>query len=229
MLETLLDSKGRIQVQTALGYTGLLLNEEAGSSLEAAQIDILQRIDRNARGLFELISRVLDLNRLEAGRLPMEATEVQVAELVAEIRAEMQGVCDQAGLACVWRVAEPLPPLYTDPGKLKVILKNLLNNAVKFTPAGSITVAAQLQQEGVEISVSDTGMGIPPEALELIFEPFRQLDSSATRQHGGVGLGLHIVKRLLELLGGTVAVESEVGRGSTFRVWLPSTRKPAPR
>ena len=86
---------------------------------------------------------------------------------------------------------------------------------------GGITVAVRGDTRGVELRVSDTGMGIAPEALEMIFEPFRQADESITRSHGGTGLGLHIVKRLLELLGGTVTVESEVGRGSTFRVWVP--------
>jgi len=102
---------------------------------------------------------------------------------------------------------------------VKVVVKNLIGNAVKFTKAGSITVAAQGQEGGVEISVIDTGVGISLEALALIFEPFHQVDNSG--QQGGTGLGLYIVKRLLELLGGTVMVESEVGRGSTFRVWVP--------
>jgi signal transduction histidine kinase len=121
----------------------------------------------------------------------------------------------------IWKVEGELPPLHTDPGKLKVVLKNLIGNAVKFTKEGGITVEARRYSGGVEIAVSDTGIGIPPEAVESIFEPFRQADSSITHAHGGTGLGLHIVKRLLELLGGTVTVESEVGRGSTFRVWVP--------
>jgi len=100
-----------------------------------------------------------------------------------------------------------------------VVVKNLIGNAVKFTKAGSITVAAHSHTGGVEISVIDTGIGISPEALALIFEPFHQVDNSG--QWGGTGLGLYIVKRLLEMLGGTVMVESEVGRGSTFRVWIP--------
>ena len=124
----------------------------------------------------------------------------------------------------MWQVEEELPPIYTDPGKLKVVVKNLIGNAVKFTKAGSITVSAHSHTGGVEISVTDTGIGISQEALALIFEPFRQVDSSG--QQRGTGLGLHIVKRLLELLGGTVTVESAVGRGSAFRVWLP--REPAP-
>ena len=124
----------------------------------------------------------------------------------------------------MWRVEAQLPTIYTDPGKLKVVLKNLLSNAVKFTKEGSITVEAQAQGAGVVISVTDTGIGIPADAQAFIFEPFRQVDSSTTRPYSGSGLGLHIVRRLLELLGGTVTVESEVGRGSTFRVWVPTGR-----
>jgi len=103
----------------------------------------------------------------------------------------------------------------------------LLGNAVKFTSAGRVTVAAAAKHGGVEISVSDTGPGIPPEALEVIFEPFHQGDGSLTRSYGGVGLGLYIVKSFLTLLGGQISVESEVGRGSTFRVWLPLSAEPA--
>ena len=213
----------RTPLYVILGYTDVFLDGGVGS-LSAEQVDVLRRIDRNARVLFELISMILDLNRLEAGRLPVEATEVRVADLLAEVRAETQGLCDQSGLACVWRVEEPLPALYTDPGKLKVVIKNLISNAVKFTKEGGMRVRAQAQREGVAISVTDTGIGIPAEAQAFIFESFRQVDSSTTRPYSGSGLGLYIVKRLLELLGGTIVVESEVGRGSTFRVWVPTVR-----
>ena len=112
--------------------------------------------------------------------------------------------------------------VYTDRAKLKVVLQNLLNNAIKFTAEGSVTMAAYSQDEGVAVTVSDTGIGIVPEVQAVMFEMFRQGESPLTRHYGGVGLGLYIVSRFLELLGGKVAVESEVGKGATFRVWLPS-------
>ena len=208
----------RTPLTVILGYTSLLLEQTFGR-LEAEQADPLRRIDRNAQELLDLITAVLDLSRLEAGRLPVEVREVQVPEWLEELKAETQGVWERSSLEFVWQVEGALPPIHTDPGKLKVVVKNLIGNAVKFTKAGSITVAAQGQKGGVEINVTDTGIGIPQEALALIFEPFRQVDSSG--QQRGTGLGLHIVKRLLEMLGGTVTVESEGGRGSTFRVWVP--------
>jgi PAS domain S-box-containing protein len=212
----------RTPLNVILGYTDMLM-EGAVGDLPPQQLDILRRIDRNSRVLFELISMVLDLNRLEAGRLPVDVKEIQVAQFLAEIKAEMQGLCDQSGLACVWQVAAGLPLLHTDPGKLKVVIKNLLSNAVKFTKEGGITVTACERGEGVEIGVTDTGIGIAPDAQAFIFEPFRQVDSSPTRPYSGSGLGLHIVKRLLEVLGGNITVESAVGRGSTFRVWVPTS------
>ena len=115
-----------------------------------------------------------------------------------------------------------LPSLYTDAGKLKIVLKNLLSNAVKFTAVGSITVTARRLGEGVELGVSDTGIGIPAEAQAHIFEPFWQVPHPAAPRARGAGLGLHIVKRLVDLLGGRVTVESVVGHGTTFRVWMPS-------
>jgi signal transduction histidine kinase len=153
----------------------------------------------------------------------VDVKEIQVAQFLAEIKAEMQGLCDQSGLACMWQVAAGLPLLHTDPGKLKVVIKNLLSNAVKFTKEGGITVTACERGEGIEIGVTDTGIGIAPDAQAFIFEPFRQVDSSTTRPYSGSGLGLHIVKRLLEVLGGNLTVESAVGRGSTFRVWVPTS------
>ncbi len=215
----------RSPLSVVLGYTSLLLEQTFGS-LREEQADTLRRIDRNARELFDLITAVLDLSRLEAGRLPMEVREVWIPKLLEELKAETQGVRERTSLEFVWQVEGELPPIYTDPGKVKVVVKNLIGNAVKFTTAGSITVDAHSRSGGVEINVTDTGIGIPQEALALIFEPFRQVDASSTSHLRGTGLGLYIVKRLLELLGGAVMVESAVGRGSTFRVWIP--REPAP-
>jgi PAS domain S-box-containing protein len=210
----------RTPLTIILGYTGLLLGNTFGQ-LEEAQTDALRRIDGNAQELLDLITAVLDLSRLEAGRFPLVEQETRVSAVLREVQVETQHLREQTQLAFVWEIEQTLPILYTDPGKLKIVLKNLIGNAVKFTPQGSITVAARRAREGVEICVADTGIGIPSEAQALIFEPFWQGDASLLPRTGGTGLGLHIVKRLLGLLGGTVAVESIVGRGTTFRVWVP--------
>ena len=218
----------RTPLHVILGYSELIAEREFGP-LTDEQSETLERIRRNALELHELITSVLDLSRIEAGRLPVDVKEVQVPALLEELKAETQEAYQRSKLHFGWEGEAGLAPIRTDPEKLKVVLRNLIENAVKFTPQGSITVKASPKKGGVEVSVTDTGIGIPPQALVVIFEPFRQVDSSATRQYGGAGLGLHIVKRLLELLGGTVAVESEVGRGSTFRIWIPSDRRVQPR
>jgi PAS domain S-box-containing protein len=210
----------RTPLGTILGYTELLLEHDFGA-LTAEQVRPLRRIDYSARELLELITTVLDLNRLEAGHLAPVPQETAVAELLHELQAETQPLQERARLPVVWDIEPALPPLSTDPGKLKLVLKNLLHNAAKFTPAGHITVAVRRDKDGIAFSVQDTGIGIPQEALGLIFEPFRQIANADSAQAVGTGLGLHIVKRLLGLLGGTITVESEVGRGSTFCVWLP--------
>ncbi len=218
----------RTPLSVILGYSDLMAEGEFGS-VSDKQSETLERIRRNALELNELIASVLDLSRIEAGRLPVDVKEVQVPTVLEELKAETQEAYQHSRLHFGWEGEAGLAPIRTDPEKLKVVLRNLIGNAVKFTPQGSITVKASPKRGGVEVSVTDTGVGIPPGAVAVIFEPFRQVDGSATRQYGGAGLGLHIVKRLLELLGGNVAVESEVGRGSTFRVWLPSDRRVQPR
>jgi PAS domain S-box-containing protein len=210
----------RTPLHIILGYAELLKDEL--SDVNSQQHEQIQRIWKNARELHELISAVLDLNRLEVGQLPVHMTEVFLPALLAEMQEKTQEARTQSPVQVNWQAAPQLPPVYTDPGKLKVIIKNLLGNAMKFTDAGSITVAARELTHGVEIRVSDTGRGIPPESLQRIFEPFYQVKSADAQYSKGTGLGLHIVKRLLDLLGGTVTAESEVGRGSSFRVWIPT-------
>lgn len=213
----------RTPLNIIMGYADLLLEGEFGL-LTGEQSDILRRVGINARELLNLITATLDVSRLEAGRMPVEIGAVHVAKLIGELQQETERVRDKSELRFVWRVEPGLPVLHTDRTKLKVILKNLINNAIKFTSEGSVTVDAFACTDGVEFWVSDTGIGIAPEVIPEIFEMFRQADSSTTRPYGGVGLGLYIVRRLLELLGGTVSVESTVGSGSTFRVWVPTRR-----
>jgi len=214
----------RTPLNIILGYQEMLLDDQL-SHPTPQQVSILQRLGQSARQLHELITALLDVSRLEAGRLPVEEKTVQVAELVQDVESETRELCDTTNLSFTWNVDAQLPPILTDPLKLKIILKNLIGNAVKFTPAGSVTVDVHARNGGVEIAVADTGVGISPDEAATIFEPFRQLENGREQKQKGVGLGLYIVRRMLELLGGSISVDSAPGHGSTFRVWVPENEK----
>lgn len=212
----------RTPLNIIMGYSDLLLEETFGA-LAAQQRDSLHRIRRAADGELELIAALFDASRLEAGRLLVEEQGVRVEELLNELAIEAEELLhEKPQVTSTWQVAPGLPMLYTDRAKLKVVLRNLLGNAIKFTEEGSVIVAVSARDGGVEFVVRDTGIGIAPEIQAVMFGMFRQGDSSSTRRYAGVGLGLYITLQLLTLLGGTIAVESEVAQGSTFRVWLPA-------
>jgi signal transduction histidine kinase len=213
-----------------MGYHELLLDGTFGA-VPAEQADILRRANKNALELLDLVNATLDLSRFESRQVPLNQEVVAIGKLLDDVGAEMQGVSRTKHLAVQWEISSEPITLSTDPVKLRMVLKNLIGNAVKFTDEGQITVCAHARDGGVEFRVSDTGIGIPSEALELIFEPFRQVDHSPARRSGGAGLGLYIVRRLVEMLSGTITLDSEVGKGSTFRVWLPrrASRAPASR
>jgi signal transduction histidine kinase/CheY-like chemotaxis protein len=210
----------RTPLNILLGYFDLLLGGEFGP-VAAAQAEVLQRMDVTARELLELITATLDLSRLERSDAPMNWEDADVSVVLRGLATETGAHVDKPGLRIDWDVAADLPRLRTDVGKLTVLLRNLLSNAVKFTDDGTVSVSAHLRGDSVEIAIADTGIGISPEVLPIIFEPFRQGESSLTRRFGGVGLGLHIVQRLLALIGGTISVESTPLQGATFRVRLP--------
>ena len=210
----------RTPLNIILGYQGLLLDETFGE-LTDEQRDALERSERNARTLLELISATLDLSRLESGRLPLDLREFDPATLLRELELESHDLALFPGVRIEWAPVPRLPRLHSDSAKLKVVLKNLLGNAAKYTHAGRISVDVGPRDDGVEFAVADTGIGIAPELVPAIFEAFRQVGEGVPLQ-GGVGLGLYIVRRLLGELGGDIQVESELGRGSTFRVFVPA-------
>jgi len=211
----------RTPLNTVIGYADLLA-EEAFGPLGDEQRRILRRVGDRARGLLEVIAATLDLPGIDGGRLSLETRSVAVSELLQELEADAREWRVRHDLRYRWDVAEDLPAITTDPGKLRVLLKNLIANAVKFTDRGGITVRARARDGGVEFSIEDTGIGIEPEAVHFVFDAFRQANAAATGQYGGVGLGLYIVRRLVGILGGRLRVESEIGVGSKFHVWLPA-------
>jgi signal transduction histidine kinase len=210
----------RSPLNVIIGYHELLLDGGFGV-LTAPQREPLRRADRSARELLDLISATLDLSRLEARRVPIDREAVEVRTLLDEVGQEFIDPPDRTNLQVDWHAADALPPLWTDRVKLKMVLKNLVANAVKFTEQGRVSLTAVGNDGCVVFTVSDTGIGIPADAQAMIFEPFRQLDVDRARLRAGAGLGLYIVKQLLTVLGGSISVDSEVGRGSTFRVELP--------
>ena len=207
----------RSPLNIVLGYLEMLLDEALGP-LTDEQRDALRRTDLQASTLLEMIEALLDLNRIEAGKLPVESVPVSLPDLLQDVCEPMLRTVARPGVALHWGVGPGADRLQSDPGKLKTIVRNLVHNALKFTERGEVRVSATVADaQTVEIVVSDTGCGMPPEALGYVFEMFRQIPGSTG---GGVGLGLHIVRRLAEVLGARVAVESTPGRGSRFTVTL---------
>lgn len=212
----------RTPLNAIIGYNALLLDETYGN-LGRDQKPPLKGIQRNAEDLLKLVNEVLDLAKIESGKMPVEIEEVDLAALIQETITGMQPLFDQKSLFIRFSPSGELPAIYSDSDKIKQILVNLLSNAVKFTQRGGITITTTElpDKRGIEISVQDTGIGIKPEELPKIFSTFHQVDATVTREFGGVGLGLSIVKQLIGLLKGTVHVESVYGSGSTFQVFLP--------
>ncbi len=210
----------RTPLNLIIGYSDLLLDGTFGA-LHGEQTDTLYRIARSSRELLDLIEATLDLSRLEARQVPLDLRLVDLASLLDELAGEARALPVRPGVQLLWEVGADTPRIVTDPVKLKMVLKNLIGNAVKFTERGSIIVRSAADGAGVALSVEDTGVGIAAEAQAIVFEPFRQADRSVHARFGGAGLGLYIVRRLLALLGGSITLRSQPGLGSTFQMYLP--------
>ncbi|WDT74815.1 MAG: ATP-binding protein [Candidatus Manganitrophus sp.] len=212
----------RTPLNSIIGYTYLLLEGTYGS-LDEAQRTSLEAVSRNAKELLILVNDILNLSRIESGKLSLEVDSVRLRPLIEEVLTAVKPLLTGKSLALQVKFAPRIGPLQTDGFKVKQILINLLSNAVKFTRNGTITLRVENRPEkkGIEMVIEDTGIGIPPEQLSKIFDPFYQADGDMTREYGGVGLGLTIVKELVARLQGDIQVESHYGEGSTFTVFLP--------
>jgi len=210
----------RTPLNAIIGFTRLV-QRRSKDILPQKQLDNLDKVLISADHLLELINAILDLSKIEAGRIDVQPVTFDVATLINVCLQTVQPLVKSERLRLAKEIEPDLPLLFTDQDKVRQILINLLSNAIKFTEAGTVTVTAQRRGETLALAVADTGIGIPEEALERIFEAFQQVDSSATRQYGGTGLGLSISRHLARLMGGDVTVESTVGVGSTFTVTLP--------
>jgi len=210
----------RTPMNAIIGYTKLMLDGLDGE-LTAQQSTDLFRVAQAADNLLGLINGLLDLAKIEAGKMELNVEEVNINEVTDEALELVRPHADEKGLEVRSLIPTALPNVWADRARVRQVLANMLANAVKFTERGSVSVSASSAEGWVTISVTDTGVGISPEAQAYVFDEFRQADSSTTRRYGGTGLGLAISKRLITLHGGRIWVDSEVGKGSTFHFTLP--------
>jgi len=210
----------RTPLAAMLGYAELLQEGIYGAPPEKF-LPILTRIRSNGKHLLGLINTVLDISKIEAGQFKLNLGEYALGSIVDTVMGATESLAATKKLAFKTEVAKGLPYGVGDEQRLTQVLLNLVGNAIKFTDAGEVRITAGAENGHFELSVSDTGPGIPPEECERIFEKFRQVDSSNTRAKGGTGLGLAIAREIVEMHGGRIWVESTMGRGSTFRMELP--------
>jgi signal transduction histidine kinase/CheY-like chemotaxis protein len=212
----------RTPLNAIIGFSELLLDQTFGE-LNEAQADYVNDILSSGRHLLELINDILDLSKIEAGKMQLRVESFDVQQVVEEAMATLQVAASKKNIRLERELPSDLPLFCADRGKFKQILNNLLSNAIKFTPEGGrVSLSCHGQDDDLEVSVSDTGIGIKKEDQERIFEAFMQVDGSYSRKYQGTGLGLTLVKRFIELHGGHLSVESEPGRGSRFTFWLPN-------
>ena len=212
----------RTPLNAILGYTSMLLQGVNGE-LSQPQKRNLGRVDSNAKHLLTIINDLLDISRIEAGKMPLHLEQFELPTLVGEVLAEVEPLIQKAHLATSAEVGADLPTIVSDRQKVKQIVLNLLTNAIKFTPQGSVSMLAGYDRARDEFSIAvrDTGIGIAESDQQKIFEDFRQADDSVTRQYGGAGLGLSICRRLAHMLEGRIILESRLGHGSTFTLRVP--------
>lgn len=214
----------RTPMNSIIGFTGILLQSVVGP-LNEEQHKQLSMVQDSARHLLALINDVLDISKIEAGQVEIVAQRFDMPALIQKITEKLTPSVEKKGLGLSVRIAPDVGAVVSDRRRVEQILINLLGNAVKFTERGEVRLECAIEggeEDGrVVTRVADTGIGMKPEDMDMIFKPFQQIDSGLTRQYEGTGLGLSICKRLVELLGGTMWVESEWGRGSAFAFTLP--------
>ncbi|MDX2016994.1 MAG: ATP-binding protein [Planctomycetota bacterium] len=216
----------RTPMTAILGYAEMLSDAETSMDF-AATTDALAAIQRNGRHLLDLINDILDLSKIEAGGLTLECVALAPGQILREVAEQLRGRAQAKGLALVQHASADLDRRFQgDPTRVRQILLNLVGNAIKFTERGEIDLEGSLEGSTLVFEVRDSGIGMSPEQIARLFQPFTQADQSTTRRFGGTGLGLSISRRLVELMGGSIRVQSVPGKGSLFTVRLPA--HPAP-
>jgi signal transduction histidine kinase/HAMP domain-containing protein len=214
----------RTPLNSIIGFTRIVLRR-TGDQIPDLQKENLQKVLISSEHLLKLINGLLDLAKIEAGKMDVIAEPVRVEDIVSMATATVEPLLKDSRVRFVKDIPPDLPPLNTDRDKLKQILLNLLSNAAKFTEKGEIKVSAWQENGKMKLIVSDTGIGMKKEALDHIFEEFQQAEKTTASKYGGTGLGLAIVKKFTNLMGGEIAVESEVGKGSKFTITIPMELK----
>jgi signal transduction histidine kinase/DNA-binding NarL/FixJ family response regulator len=209
----------RTPMNAIIGFSQLLLRQHR---LADAQADMVRRILNNGKHLLALINDILDLSRIEAGRLELKLEKFRLADLLNATTDELRSLADQKHLVLTSQANLSNPYVINDSGRLRQVIVNLLSNAIKFTDTGTVQLdVREVDADRLAITVQDTGIGIAAAEIPRIFEEFRQIDQTMTRRHAGTGLGLAITRWLVQMMGGTITVTSELGSGSTFRIDLP--------
>jgi len=216
----------RTPLNAILGYTEMMVDGLYGNLPDKAQ-GVLERVQSNGKHLLGLINDVLDLSKIEAGQLTLATEEYSVADMVATVMSATESLAKAKNIALVSAVPPGLPRGTGDARRLTQVLLNLVGNAIKFTDEGKVEIRARRQDDRFKISVIDTGPGIARVDQAKIFEEFQQVDNTSTRKKGGTGLGLSISRKIVELHGGYIAVESEPGKGSNFKITIPINAAPA--
>lgn len=208
------------ELRTPLTVLGGYLEGITDGSIDGSP-ELFERLNREILRLRRLVNDLQELSRVEAGAVPLHLQEVQLASLVEEVIETVRMQVPEEGPLLTSRIAPTAPPVYGDPDRIRQVLINLLGNAVRYTPEGQITVTCQISEKSVRVAVQDTGIGIADADLSHVFDRFWRADRSRSRSSGGSGIGLTIVRQLVERHGGAVEVHSRLGAGSTFAFTLP--------
>jgi signal transduction histidine kinase len=198
----------------------MLLGEVYGA-VPADMKEPLNDMQASGKHLLRLINNVLDLAKIEAGRMELSLADYSVNDTVENVRSTLRPLAESKGLELVASVPQDLPLAHGDPGRITQCLMNLAGNSLKFTKAGKVEISVELKDGTLVYRVADTGIGIPPEKIGSLFTEFRQTDATIASEYGGTGLGLSISRKFVEMHGGRIWVESEVGKGSTFIFEIP--------
>ena len=216
----------RTPMNGVIGFTNLMLDTE----LTVTQRDYTQTIQQSSNALLVLIDDILDFSKIEAGKLELEIHPFDVRHCLHDATVLLTPQAAAKGIILAESIDDAVPKLiFSDATRLRQVVVNLIGNAIKFTAQGTVELSVKAAGEMLRFEVHDTGIGMPPEVVGRLFQPFAQGDSSTTRKFGGTGLGLAICKRLIELMGGEIAVESVAGKGSTFRFSIPLAELPPAR